>query len=112
MVSQAEAVRKVVESLELGPEHGALVAYCEGLAEQIDKHPDRASLWREYRPAVEALLVAGEVDEDDGQATFLQLVRTPVVDAKDSGSGDAGAGTRGGGGDAGPAADAVATAGR
>ncbi len=73
----------MVEILNLRPDRGALVAYCEGLAEQIDLHPDRASLWREYRPALELLMNAGEM-EDDGQAALLQLVRTPMGDAAES----------------------------
>ncbi len=77
VTSQVEALRRVVEVLELGPEFGALVAYCVGLAEVIDQHPERATLWREYRPAIELLLHVGESGEDDGAASLLQLVRTP-----------------------------------
>lgn len=84
-MSQLEALRKTVESMTLGAEHGALVAYCEGLAEVIDDHPERASLWREYRPAVEMLISLGVADEDDGQAALLELVRTPVGDKKKTG---------------------------
>jgi hypothetical protein len=85
MVSQAEAFREMIAGLEIAPEHAALVAYCEGMAEQIDEKPWVASLWREYRPALEFLVRASEVDEDDGQAALLELVRTPLGDAKKSG---------------------------
>lgn len=85
MVSQVAELRKTVEALELGGEHAALVAYCEGLAETIDEHPERATLWREYRPALETLLRVGEVARDDGQAALLELVRTPVGDSAEAG---------------------------
>lgn len=85
MVSQRAELRKTVEALTLGEEHAALVAYCEGLAEALDEFPERATLWREYRPALELLLRVGEVAEDDGQATFLALVRTSVGDAEEAG---------------------------
>ena len=109
---QADALRETVSGMELKPEHGALVAYCEGLAEQIDLHPERATLWREYRPAVEFLISLADVDEEDGQAAFLELVRSPVGDKAKSGSGDVGAGSGGGGSAVGSAVDAVAAAGR
>lgn len=78
MVSQVEAIRATVEALNLGPEHKALIDYCVGLAQVIDDHPERATLWREYRPALELLLRVGEADVDDGSAALLQLVQTPV----------------------------------
>jgi hypothetical protein len=85
MVSQVEALGATVTALDLGCEYRALIAFCEGLAEQIDLHPDRASLWREYRPALERLLVLGDVADDD-QASFLNLVRTPVRDPETPGA--------------------------
>ncbi len=85
MVSQVEALAESVAALNLKPEHRALVAYCEGIADALDAHPDRASLWREYRPALEILLVVGEVGESDGQAAFLELVSTPVRDSEKAG---------------------------
>ena len=85
MVSQAAALQNTIEALDLKPEHEALVAFCEGLAEAIDLDPGRASLWREYRPAVERLLSLGEVAEDDGQAALLELVSTPVGNSKKAG---------------------------
>ena len=112
VTSQAAALDAAVGTLELGPEHDLLVAYCRGIAEQIDLFPSRATLWREYRPAVELLVNAGRVEEDDGQATFLQLVSTPVGDAKKPRKGNARAGGSGSGGNGGAAVDAVAGTGR
>lgn len=108
MVSQLAALRTALESLQLGPEHGALVAYCEGLAEVIDAHPERATLWREYRPALELLARLGEVEEDDGQTGFLRLLSTAVGDSEGSGSSDARPGGGGDREDAPSAVDAVA----
>lgn len=82
MVSQLDALHETVAALNLRDEHAALVAYCEGLAEVIDEYPDRASLWREYRPALELLVSVGESAADDGEAAFLELVRSPVGDSK------------------------------
>lgn len=82
MVNQAAAMKKTIAALDLRDELAALVAYCEGLAEAIDSDPGRASLWREYRPAIEALIRLGEVEDDEGQAALLELVRTPVRDTK------------------------------
>ena len=85
MVSQLDALHATIEALGLRDEHSALVAYCEGLAEVIDEHPERATLWREYRPALEILARVGETNEDDGSAQLLELVRTPIrheADAK------------------------------
>ncbi len=111
MVSQLEAVRAAVKTLDLGSEYGPLIAYCEGLAEQVDLHPDSAALWREYRPAIELLIAAGEVDEtEDGEAQLLTLMRTAVGYAK-TGPRKPGSGGRGRSGPVGPAVDAVAATG-
>jgi hypothetical protein len=75
----------MIGHLELGPEFGALVAYCRGLAEVIDEFPGRATLWREYRPAIELLLHVGQSGEDDGGAFLLQLVSTPMGEQKNTG---------------------------
>jgi hypothetical protein len=82
MVSQLDALHETVAALSLRDEHAALVAYCEGLAEVLDEFPDRASLWREYRPALELLVSVGESAADDGEAAFLELVRSPVGDSE------------------------------
>lgn len=85
VVSQSDALAETVEALSLRPEHRALVAYCEGLAAALDDYPERATLWREYRPAIELLLAVGEASEDDGEAALLKLVSTPVRHAKKAG---------------------------
>ncbi len=112
MVKQVTALRRSLKALDLRPEHGALVAYCEGIAAVIDEHPERATLWREYRPALEKLLAVGEVASDDGQAALLELVSTPVGNAKKARPRKSRAGGGGGGEDAGRAVDAVAGPGR
>lgn len=82
MVSQLEALRSTLAAMDIKPEHQALAAYCEGLAEVLDEHPERATLWREYRPALELLATVGVAGEDDGQAALLELVRTPMGKSK------------------------------
>jgi hypothetical protein len=85
MVSQAEALKEALAAMDLRPEHRALVGYCEGLAEALDEFPSRATLWREYRPAIELLLAVGEAKADDGKAQLLSLVSTPVRDSTKAG---------------------------
>lgn len=109
--SQLRALRQTMRALKLRPEHAALVAQCEGLAAALDEKPSAAALWREYRPALELLLAAGEATPDDGEATLLRLVSTPVGNAAQTGTAESGSGGGGGVADAGEAADAVAGAG-
>ena len=85
MVSQSDALAETVEVLSLRPEHRVLVAYCEGLAAALDEYPERATLWREYRPAIELLLQVGEAEDDNGEAALLELVSTPIRDTKKAG---------------------------
>lgn len=108
VVSQAEGLAQTVAALDLKPEHAALRVYCEGLAAAIDGQPDRASLWREYRPALEMLIAVGEVAQDDGEAALLSIVSTPVGDAPKAGTTKSRSGGRGGGKAVGSAVDAVA----
>lgn len=89
MVSgQLQAAEKAIKALRaddrIRPEHAAVVELVRGLAAAVDEYPDRASLWREYRGAIEQLAQAAAVGEveDDGQAAFLELVRTPLGDAE------------------------------
>ena len=94
MVSQFEAVTATLIALReadrLKPEHAALIGLVGGLAEAVDKRPLASTLWREYRGAIEQLAQATAVveQEGDGQAAFLELVRTPVGDPPDPGSPD------------------------
>jgi len=77
MVSQRAGLKRALEAMDLGPEHAALVAYCEGMAAQLDHDPTNGALWREYRPALVLLMSLGET-ESDGQAALVELVRPPV----------------------------------
>jgi hypothetical protein len=77
-----EAFGRMVAVLELGPEHDALVAYGSMLAAQLDRKPS-ASVGREYRLALVALLDAVEVDDETeeelaARVEFLRLVSTPT----------------------------------
>lgn len=85
MVSQADALEASIEALSLRPEHAALIGYCRGLAAALDEYPSRATLWREYRPALELLLAVGEGAESDGEAQLLELVSTAVRHAEKAG---------------------------
>jgi len=76
-VTLTAGLEATLEALELGPEHEALIAYCRVLADHIDNDKDDAALWREYRPALMALLAFGE-SESDGQAALIELVRPPI----------------------------------
>jgi hypothetical protein len=82
VVSQVAALRETLAALDLRPEHAALVAYCEGLAEVLDEHPATPSLWREYRPALESLLALGGGGEDESQAVLLKLLTSPTAAKK------------------------------
>lgn len=67
----------------VAPEHEALVVMVKALARAVDAEPSNASLWREYRGAVAALMEAAVDDSDDESADtvgFLAAVRTPMGD--------------------------------
>ena len=106
MVSQAESFRAMADGLSFGPEFGALLAFCEGLAEAIDANPRSPGLWGEYRMALERLLLAG--DAEDGEATVLELMHSALGDSEDSGETKRRPGGRGGSEGFGSAVDAVA----
>jgi len=84
------AIALLRSTARLGPDAEALVAVAQGLASAVDRQPDTAALWREYRAAVLALLSAGDVgDADDDAQEWLVSIRTPGVraavgDAKES----------------------------
>src|ERR1039457_921311 len=106
--SQVEACQATIDALELGPEDEALKAYCLGLAEVLDQRPGQATLWAEYRPALELLRIVGDSDADAGNAVLLDLVRTAVGNTENSGPEDSGPGGRGDREVVGAAVDAVA----
>ena len=67
-----EAVDQTIGALQsdgkLRPEHAALVTMVQGLASSVDEEPQNASLWREFRAALETLRqigLEGEEDEDE-----------------------------------------------
>lgn len=64
-----EAVDQTVGALQsdgrLKPEHAALVTMVQGLASSVDEEPQNASLWREFRAALETLRQIGLEDEND-----------------------------------------------
>jgi hypothetical protein len=115
---QLGAIERSVEALEaagrIRPEHAAVVELVRGLAAAVDKHPDRPTLWREYRVAIERLAQATAIgdEEGDGRAAFLELVRTPLGDASDSEPTDPGHAGGGRGRLAGDAVPPMAEAGR
>jgi len=102
------AVQQTIDALEadgkLRDEHAAVVAMVRGLAASVDGEPGNASLWREFRAALETLRqigLEGEDDEDEVQLIIAAIRGGPqVLDAKKSGSGK----SRSGGGEIGGAA--------
>jgi hypothetical protein len=77
----AEFARSMA-ALELGPEHGALIKYAEGLARQLDDRPT-IQVGREYRLALALLLDSPSVDEETREemaerAEFMRMVSTPT----------------------------------
>lgn len=95
----------------LGPQYEALKAAARGLAEAVDALPTRATLWTEYRAVLGTLFETAGEAVDDGQAGFLELVRTPVGDKTDTGSSNVGSSAGGDRSGVGHAPDAVASAG-
>lgn len=75
-----EAVEQTVGALQsdgkLRPEHAALVTMVLGLASSVDVEPQNASLWREFRAALETLrqiASEGEENEDEISAIIAAL---------------------------------------
>jgi hypothetical protein len=64
-----EAVDLTIKNLEddgkLLPEHAAVVTMVQGLASSVDEEPQNASLWREFRAALETLRRIGLEGQDD-----------------------------------------------
>jgi phage-related baseplate assembly protein len=121
--TQLAAFEAMVEAVgtRLRSDHDALVEAARGLAKAVDDEPllalfqnrsQNAALWKEYRSAVEAVLLIGDAEEDDGQAALLSLVRPEMGDAEDTGKAKPRTRRRNGGDKARPSADAVAATGR
>lgn len=69
MSLNAAAVARTVEALRvagrLQDEHAATVQMVESLALAVDSDPGNASLWREFRAALDSLMRIGEVNDAD-----------------------------------------------
>ncbi len=87
-VARTGANRKAVDATlrtlreRLGDEHVALVQACRSLADAIDADPDNASLWREYRGALEDLDSLTRA-EDDAFESLYERLRAPMGDTSD-----------------------------
>lgn len=88
-----EAVDQTVGALQsdgrLKPEHAALVTMVQGLASSVDEEPQNASLWREFRAALETLRQIGLEDENDQDEISLIIAAirgdSKVRNSEDSG---------------------------
>ncbi len=88
-----EAVDQTIGALEsdgkLKPEHAALVTMVQGLASSVDEEPQNASLWREFRAALETLRQIGLEDEQDEDEISLIIAAlrgsAPVYNSEDAG---------------------------
>lgn len=93
MTTNFEAVQQTIGALtsdgKLRPEHSAVVAMVEGLASSVDEEPGNASLWREFRAALETLRqigLEGEQDEDEISVIIAALRGSASVQySEDSG---------------------------
>jgi hypothetical protein len=68
------------QSGKLGGASEALVQVVRSLADSVDRDPQNASLWREYRGAVSDLLKLG-ADDGDAFTDLVTRLRSPVGDA-------------------------------
>lgn len=93
--ANAEGLARTLEAMradgKLEPGDDALVALAESLAEAVDADRcsdctapgQNATLWREYRAAIAALMEAGaRGGSDDDAAEFFLAVQTKVGNAK------------------------------
>ena len=110
MSLNAAAVARTVEALRvagrLRDEDAATVQMVESLALAVDSDPGNASLWREFRAALDSMMKLGEVNDDDADeiTRILAALRgsSQVDDSEDAGQVDArsrggkGRGTTGG----------------
>ena len=76
-----EAVEQTVGALQsdgkLRPEHAALVTMVQGLASSVDVEPQNASLWREFRAALETFRERNG-QSDNVSWEILESARHPV----------------------------------
>lgn len=120
MSLNAAAVARTVAALNrmgvLHEEHSALVQVVDSLALAVDSDPGNASLWREFRAALDSLMKLGDTDDGNGDelTQILAAFRggSKVDDAKDAKQVDARSGGRENRGTTRRASDAVATGGR
>ena len=77
MSLNAAAVARTVEALRvagrLRDEDAATVQMVESLALAVDSDPGNASLWREFRAALDSLMKIGEVNDADADEINLIL---------------------------------------
>jgi hypothetical protein len=86
----------------------ALVTAAQTLADAVDAEPGHASLWREYRSALNDLRGVGGSDDDDEFSKVLAALRPEVGDVEEPKAAKPRAKRGGGGRSARAAADAVA----
>lgn len=81
--SNREAVDTTLKVLEEGGKldgaSQALVQLVRSLADSVDRDPQNASLWREYRGAVSDLLKLG-ANDGDAFTDLVTRLRSPVGD--------------------------------
>ena len=76
----ADATLKILaDNARLTEQDEALVHLVRSLASAVDADPQNASLWREYRAAVNDLLKLGR-DDTDAFSDLISRLRTPVGD--------------------------------
>ena len=78
--TNSHAVQQTIDALEadgkLRGEHAGVVAMVRGLAASVDLEPGNASLWREFRAALDTLRqigLEGEDDEDEVQLIIAAI---------------------------------------
>ena len=92
-MSNRDAVAETIKALEiegrLTSADAAIVQMVEGLADAVDNDPGNASLWREFRAALETLRqigLEGEQDEDEISVIIAALRGSASVQySEDSG---------------------------
>ena len=83
-MTQVDSLAATIEALaaagRLEAIDAATVAVAQGLAAAVDADPTNASLWREYRAAVETLRgVGADSSSDDAFAQALAAIMRPEV---------------------------------